>query len=134
MSWTQYFSLDNIRGFIYFIKGNKRIQIITDDYIKFYTLDENDEPQLENAMVNFMKCNQMMFGSAVKYCITYKIGQKNFSVYTRKYEHDFKTKISTANYEGSLGLNIVSMNVFLVTYLDPETGQNEIQMYDVSNF
>jgi hypothetical protein len=64
----------------------------------------------------------MMFGSAVKYCITYKIGQKNFSVYTRKYEHDFKTKISTANYEGSLGLNIVSMNVFLVTYLDPETG------------
>ena len=43
-SWQQYHML-NIRGFIYFIKGNKRIQITTDDNIYFYLIDlETFEP------------------------------------------------------------------------------------------
>lgn len=29
-------------------------------------------PKLENVMTNFMQCSQMMFGSKVKYCVTYK--------------------------------------------------------------
>lgn len=47
-----------MRGFIYFIKGNKRIQITTDDLIYFYLIDpETFEPELENVMFNFMGCN-----------------------------------------------------------------------------
>ena len=70
--WRQYNML-NIRGFIFYIKGNVRIQITTDDNIYFYLIDmETFEPKLENVMFNFMGCNQMMFGSRVKYGITYK--------------------------------------------------------------
>lgn len=55
--WTPYHTL-NIRGFIYFIKGNVRIQITTDDKIYFYLIDlETFEPKLENVMFNFMGCN-----------------------------------------------------------------------------
>jgi hypothetical protein len=70
--WREYNML-NIRGFIFYIKGNVRIQITTDDNIYFYLIDkETFEPTLENVMFNFMGCNQMMFGSRVKYGITYK--------------------------------------------------------------
>lgn len=33
---------------------------------------ETFEPKLDNVMYNFMGCSQMMFGSKVKYGITYK--------------------------------------------------------------
>ena len=71
-SWKQYKIL-NVRGFIYYIKGNVRIQITTDDKIYFYLIDkETFEPIFENVMSNYMNCNQMMFGSKVRYCVTYK--------------------------------------------------------------
>ena len=55
--WKEYRVL-NVRGFIYFIKGNKRIQITTDDKIYFYLIDPiTFEPELENVMYNFMDCN-----------------------------------------------------------------------------
>ena len=55
--WKKYNELE-VRGFIYFIKGNKRIQITTDDLIYFYLIDpETFEPELENVMFNFMGCN-----------------------------------------------------------------------------
>lgn len=55
--WKQYNEI-NARGFIYFIKGNKRIQVTTDDKIYFYLMDpETFEPTLENVMANFMGCN-----------------------------------------------------------------------------
>ena len=57
----------------------------------------------------------MMFGSAVKYCITYKTNQCNFNVYTRRFTHDFKVNVAQFNYEGSIGLNIKKMNVILVS-------------------
>ena len=105
MSWTQYFSLDNIRGFIYFIKGNKRIQVITDTHIYFYLIDPRTfEPELENVMENFMGCTMMMFGSKVRYCITYKQNQKSFDIYRRKYEHDYLMNVINKNFDGSLGL------------------------------
>ena len=47
-------------------------------------------PELENVMNNYMKCSEMMFGSQVKYGITYKVNQKSFDIHRRKYWHDFK--------------------------------------------
>jgi hypothetical protein len=70
--WKQYCILE-VRGFIYYIKGNVRIQVTTDEKIFFYLIDkETFMPTLENVMFNFMSCNQMMFGSRVRYCVTYK--------------------------------------------------------------
>ena len=108
--WKQYNQLD-VRGFIYFIKGNKRIQVTTDDKIYFYLIDpETFEPTLENVMFNFMGCNQMMFGSRVRYGITYKTNQKAFTVYRRKFVHDFRVPISSENLEGSRGLDLSMHN------------------------
>ena len=47
-----------MRGFLYFIKGNIRIQITTDKLIYFYLINaETLMPELENVMYNFMACN-----------------------------------------------------------------------------
>jgi hypothetical protein len=57
MEWVLYNSI-NVRGFIYFIRGNIRIQITTDQLIYFYLIDqETFEPTLENVMYNYMMCN-----------------------------------------------------------------------------
>lgn len=70
--WRQYNVIEK-RGFIYYIKGNVRIQITTDDKIYFYLIHkETLEPILENVMYNYMGCNQCMFGSKVRYAVTYK--------------------------------------------------------------
>lgn len=46
-----------IRGFLYYIKGNIRIQISTDEKIYFYLIDsETFMPKLENVMYNYMNC------------------------------------------------------------------------------
>lgn len=66
-------------------------------------------------MFNFMKCNQMMFGSKVRYCITFKTNQKGFEVYRRKYEHNFKSLLYKANFEGSNGLQVTKTNRILVS-------------------
>lgn len=72
--WELYHSVVK-RGFLYFIKGNVRIQIITDEKIFFYTMDkETLLPTLENVMYNYMDCVQMMIGPKVRYCVTYKPG------------------------------------------------------------
>jgi hypothetical protein len=113
--WKQYNELE-VRGFIYFIKGNKRIQITTDELIYFYLIDpESFEPTLENVMYNFMGCNQMMFGSKVKYGITYKTNQRSFDVYRRKFIHNFKVPVVDTNLEGSFGIDLTSINAFCVT-------------------
>ena len=69
-------------------------------------------------MFNFMKCNQMMFGSKVRYCITFKTNQKGFEVYRRKYEHNFKSLLYKENFEGSHGLQVTKTNRILVTKID----------------
>jgi hypothetical protein len=99
--WKQYHQLDK-KGFIYFIKGNVRIQVTMDEKIYFYLIDPVTlMPNLENVMFNFMNCNQMMFGSKVRYCITYKTNQRSFEVHTRKFDHDFKATIVHKNIEGA---------------------------------
>ena len=56
--WTEYEKFDNMRGQIYFIKGNIRIQVTTDDKIYFFLIDkETFMPKLENVMYNFMQCS-----------------------------------------------------------------------------
>ena len=55
--WKQFFSLQH-KGFLFFIKGNIRIQITTDEKIYFYLIDPDTlEPKLENVMYNYMDCN-----------------------------------------------------------------------------
>lgn len=79
---------------------------------------ETFEPSLDNVMYNFMGCSQMMFGSKVKYGITYKTNQKSFDVYRRHFIHDYKVPISHETLEGSMGLDLPSMNAFLMTNID----------------
>lgn len=56
-NWKIYHSLDQ-RGFIYYIKGNIRIQVCTDERIYFYIVDRDTlQPVLENVMFNFMNCS-----------------------------------------------------------------------------
>lgn len=108
-----------MRGFIYFIKGNIRIQVTTDELIYFYMIDhETLMPNLENVMFNYMQCSQMMFGSRVKYGITYKPNQKSFDVYRRKYTHDLQSQVNTESFEGSKAIELCSLGIFLVTKVD----------------
>ena len=126
--WVLYHQID-FGGFIYYIKGNIRIQITTDTQIYFYIIDrESLMPKLENVMNNFMNCSQMMFGSKVKYGITYKTNEKSFDIHRRKFEHDFKANVVAADMDGSRGLPIESMNAFLVSRIDT------IKFYDIDTF
>jgi len=71
--WLQYHKFDEMRGQIFFIKGNIRIQVTTPEKIYFYMINrETLMPSLENCMRNFMNCSQMMFGTRVRYGITFK--------------------------------------------------------------
>lgn len=127
-TWFNYQKLD-LRGFLYFIKGNKRIQITTDHQIYFYLIDPvTYEATIENVMFNFMNCSNMMFGSKVRYCVTYKTNQKSFDVYRRKYEHDFRVNAIDHNYDGCIGLPVETMNAFLVSDVDV------VNFYDVDSF
>jgi hypothetical protein len=69
-------------------------------------------------MYNYMGCNQMMFGSRVRYGISYKSNQKNFTIYRRKYMHNLKVCVNATNFEGCKGIELVSHNTILVTNLD----------------
>ena len=56
--WELYHQFPNMRGQIYFIRGNIRIQIVTDEKIYFYKIDKLTLiPELENVMYNFMQCS-----------------------------------------------------------------------------
>lgn len=128
MKWKQYKVIE-ARGFIYYIKGNIRIQITTDEKIFFYLIDQETlEPILENVMYNYMNCTQMMFGSKVRYCITYKTNQKSFQIYRRKYLHNFKVTVNNENLEGSKGLEFSKISVFLVTKV------SKVIMYDSETY
>lgn len=105
--WRLYKTFDEMRGQIYFIKGNVRIQVTCEDRVYFFLIDkETFEPTLENVMHNFMKCSQLMFGSRVRYGISYRVNQPGLIIYTRKYYHNFKVCISNQNYEGAVGDNL----------------------------
>ena len=127
--WKSYHKLD-IQGAIYYSSWvNQRIQITTEEKIYVYIIDyETLEPTLENVMFNFMECDQMMFGSQRRFCITYKKNEPNFEIRTRKYNNNFKIQIDNDNFEGSKGINITSENVFIVSNF------NKIFVYNSENF
>lgn len=90
-----------MRGSIYFIKGNERIQITNNDYIYFYWVDPATlTPVLENVMYNYSACNTMMIGPAKRFAITYQNGSKAFDLFSRKYMHNFRVQIEKRNLEG----------------------------------
>ena len=155
--WKQYHKFENMRGQIYFIRGNIRIQVVTDEKIYFYMIDKVTEkrkqskkerketmmksslvdsdvevitfmPNLENVMYNFMNCSQLMFGTRVRYGISYKANQPGFQIFTRKYYHNFKVAITNENFEGAKGANLSSMNAYIMA----ET--TKIGIYDDKNF
>ena len=70
----------------------------------------------------------MMFGSKVRYCVTYKTNQKSFDIYRRRYWHDFKVPVQTENLEGSIGLELSKMNAYLVSKID------KVIIYDSDSF
>lgn len=113
--WTLYHKIDQ-KGMLYFINGNIRISITAEDKIHYYLINNKAQiPVLENVMYNFMKCTSLIFGSKVKYGVSYKIGQTGFEIYSKKYEHNFKVNVLRQNLEKSKGLSINSMNRILVT-------------------
>jgi hypothetical protein len=116
--WVMYSQLP-IRGFLFYIRGNVRIQICTDDKIYFYLIDlKTFMPTLDNVMYNFMNCVQMMIGPKVKYCVTYKNGQRSFNVFRAKYLHDFRQNIVSENLEGAKALEFTNNNTFVLFKLD----------------
>ena len=70
----------------------------------------------------------MMFGSKVKYGITYKTNMDSFYIWSRKFINDFRVPVVDENLEGSLGLEFSSMNAFLVSKID------KIVVYDCDTF
>ena len=51
--WKQYHKFENMRGQIYFIRGNVRIQVVTDEKVYFFMINkETLIPSLENVMYN----------------------------------------------------------------------------------
>jgi hypothetical protein len=94
-----------------------------------YLIDyETLEPTLENVMFNLMECDQMLFGSKRKFCITYKKNEANFEVRTRKYHNDFRILLEDHNFEASKGISISSVEVFIVSK------DNCLFVYDSRNF
>jgi hypothetical protein len=113
--WKIYHKIPDVRGNLYFIKGNIRIQITTDELIYFYIIDkETMIPTLENCMFNFKQCSQMMFGPKVRFSIIYKTNEKGIQIFTRKFYHNFKVNINGDNFEGAAGCNLGKMNAYVM--------------------
>ena len=106
------------------------MQVVTDEKIHFYIIDSSTfKPQLENVMLNYMKCNQMLFGPRRRYCITFKTNQKHFAIYRRKYEHHFKVPvIATKVLDGAVAIELEKMKSYVVAKLD------KIDIYDSETF
>jgi len=75
-----------------------------------------------------MQCSSLIFGSKVKYGITYKTNTKGFDVYSRKYEHDFKVNVKSENLERSMGISVDTLGRCLVSKID------HIAVYDIENY
>ena len=116
--WIKYFEL-NIRGQIYFIKGNERIQITSNHLVYFYLIDKQTLiPVLENVMYNYMECSQMMIGAAKRFSVTYTSNQRQFDIFTRKYMNNFRVNVDSTNFESQKALEISSSNILLVSLTD----------------
>lgn len=122
--WQCYHSFDSQGR----LSGNRccsMFQIIQDDYILFYEIQNEDFiPKLENVMMNFLGCGMMIYGEEQTFCITFKMNQANFFIYQRKLNHDFMVTLNNEDFENSLGINIKGNNTFLVAR------EGEVIIYD----
>ena len=106
--WVLYKTL-KIKGFVSYTKGDEGFQIISEDKIYFYGMNkENLQPELRNTMFNYIGCSQMIFDTTLNYCVTYNLNQEDFEIHRRKYQHDFKAKISGHNFEGCMAMELES--------------------------
>ena len=127
--WFQYHKIDNMRGNIFFIRGNIRIQITTERKIYFYLIDKiTFLPDLENVMYNFINCSSLMFGSRVKYGIAFKAGQPGFEIFTRSNYHNFKVCVDSNSFEGAVGSALNIHNSYAMA-----EGLN-VGIYDIDTF
>jgi len=69
-------------------------------------------------MYNFMGCNQLMFGSKVRYGIAYKTNERSFDIYRKKFMHNLKVNMCNDNFEGGFGLSLPKLNCFLICQID----------------
>ena len=76
---------------------------------------ETFEPTLENVMYNNMDCSVMMFGAKVRFGVTYKSNQPDFTIYSRKYYHNFKVTVDDKSHEGARGVSLKSMNQYIIS-------------------
>ena len=75
-----------------------------------------------------MNCTQMLFGSKVRYGITFKTNQKAFDIWTRRFNHNFMVSVDKQNYNGAIGLPMETVGAFIVGKGD------QIQFYDISTY
>jgi hypothetical protein len=72
-------------------------------------------PQLENVMQNYTSCNNMMIGPARRFAIIFAVGEKAFSIFRRKYNHNFRVQIDKNNLEAQKAVEIASSNLIFVS-------------------
>lgn len=75
-------------------------------------------PTLDNVMYNYMDCVQMMIGPKVKYCVTYKNGQRSFNIFRARFQHDFMLNVNDRNFEGAKAIEFETMGTFIVARED----------------
>ena len=103
--------------------------MVTDERIYFYMIDKvTFQPTLENVMFNFMNCSQLMFGTRVRYGISYKANQPGFQIFTRKYYHNFKVALTNENFEGAKGANLAKYEAYIMAE------KTKIGVYDNRQF
>jgi hypothetical protein len=85
--WFMYKEMKNMNGNIFYIKGNVRIQVVTELKIYFILLEGKEPylPSIENVMYNFMRCNNLMFGKMVKNGIAFTINKPGFTLFRKKF-------------------------------------------------
>ena len=60
-----------------------------------------------------------MFGKRVRYGITYRTNKRSFVLYRRKYIiHNLKINVNNNDYEGSFGICLNKLSVFLIAKVD----------------
>lgn len=69
-----------------------------------------------------------MFGKSEKSCITYKINEKSFEIFQRKFLHNLRVCVNGNNYEGAKVIEIASMKMIFVTKIE------YLEMYSSKNF
>lgn len=89
--------------------------------VYFYEFDEETSmPKLQNVMMNFMFCGNMIFSDDSKFCISYKQNQVDFLRYSRKMKHDFRVEVVSENFESAFGIGNTRDHFFIAAKTNGE--------------